>query len=180
MEIIQTRQQQLQTHLPDKLDFYRIANQRGLLKSTKAQRDYKLFLAGVEGENLVLEYLEEFGHPKWKVVQNMWMNYNGLIERDIILFTKLKVYIFEVKNYSRRFSYEKGASHIGDVEIDYNCVEQTRKAAVKIKHLIKSFSRKIEVEHAILFTNPDCHVAMDGCDPAGDSNCAALSFARIY
>jgi len=161
MKLLHTQLQKETAHLPTQLDFYRILYYRGSSYFSKKKKLYKSLQAGAEGEQLVIDKLKEYGRKHWIVLRNMWMNKNGQFESDIILITSHCVYVFEIKNYTGKFTYENGACLINNREIAHNCVQQARRNYVNIKDICSGLISPKRVKGALLFVGEDNDVEMN-------------------
>lgn len=150
--------QQATAYLPTQLDFYEILYTRGSSYFSKKKRLYKNLKAGAIGENLVLELLEEYGQRNWTVLRNIWMNKDGDFESDIILLTRFYVYLFEIKHYQKRFTYENGICYYGGREMPQNGIQQARRNCAFLKNICADIVPTEKVRGAILFTGSNCPV----------------------
>lgn len=155
MKIYQTNHQKEMAKYPSKLEFEEVAFRRGLLKTEKEMFNYYRTVAGEEGEKIVLEYLKKYGKNHWTVVNNLWQNYSGPLESDLILFTRNKLYVFEIKNYTGAFSYEEGSCKINGRPITSNPFHQVRRAATSLKNICLENGHAIAIQGAVIFVGID-------------------------
>lgn len=158
MIIKQTELQKASTHLPTQLDFFHILSQRGSAYFSKEKRLYYTLKAGAEGEATVLQLLKEFGRHHWVVLQNVWMNKDGNFESDLILITSHCVYLFEIKHYRKKFTYENGICYYDNNEMPRNGIQQARRNHVYLKNICLDIIPPEQVRAAILFTGKNCDV----------------------
>lgn len=152
MRIYQTDLQKEAAKRPTELDFYLVANRRQLLKTPKEKYKLNRLIAGAEGERIVLEYLKEFGEKHWVVLPNLWLNYFGNFECDLILLTNHKCYLFEIKNYKGDFLYKDGIIKIDGTQKNFNPIQQTRRNYRNLQEIINKVYPHVVVEGATLFT----------------------------
>lgn len=109
MEVIQTEKQKALNHIPTKLEVLREINkQEGIKQNKKLKEEYKRLEKGFKGEQELVKYLEEFGADYWKILRNVWLDYFGEFEIDLLLITGAGLYIFEVKNYTGKLELKNG------------------------------------------------------------------------
>lgn len=159
MRIYQTAYQQEVAKLyPTKLDFETIAHQRGLLKTKEEKLNYYQTVMGTQGEAIVLDYLQKYGKKHWVVMQNLWQNYSGRFEMDIILFTRHKSYTIEIKNYKRKFTYEAGKVKINGRTRSSNPFHQARRAYTNLENICLDHSYPTRFQGVVVFVGVDNHV----------------------
>ena len=108
--------------IPSQFDFLSAANQRGLLKTSSEKNLYRNLEVGAQGEQYVVDMLKKHGQEHWVVLQNLWMDIQGVYESDLILLTSRTPYIFEVKNYDGLFEYEDHRCFLNGNRLKDNCV----------------------------------------------------------
>src|SRR5699024_12575770 len=122
MSLYQTEFSKESNKLPSLLDFTRITHRRKLMDPKEGEYTLYRLEMGELGEQTVLDFIEKYGNKDWFVFQNVWMDYYGSYESDIILITKQAIYVFEVKNYDGDFEYVYGQSRINVYIYGSNCV----------------------------------------------------------
>lgn len=156
MQIYQTNLMQNNTlRKPSQLDYRRILRKRSLSRSKSEDFYTENLETGERGERILLDYIQKYGKEDWIVIRNIWLNYSGPFECDLILITKYKIYIFEVKNYTGKFTYENGVCKINDIERKSNCIEQTRSTTVGARNICHSLSSKMKIQGALVFVGVD-------------------------
>lgn len=158
MRIYQTKYQKELALYPTKLDFEMVAFQRGLLTTKKEKLNYYRTLAGVEGEATVLDYLQKYGRKHWVVIQNLWQNYSGPFECDLILLTRHKGYTFEIKNYKRIFFYKDGITKINGRVRSIDPFYQARRAYTNLENICLDQSYPMNFQGGVIFTGVDNHI----------------------
>ncbi len=146
--------------IPTQLGFLRAANQRGLLKTTKEQRLYNNLDRGAQGEQYVKNMLEIYGRKHWVIVENVWLDYYGVYESDLILLTSAAPYVFEVKNYDGTFEYRENRCFINENKLKENCIQQAEKALMNLQDLCTEVDRSIIAKGALLMVGEhnDVHI----------------------
>lgn len=124
-----------QTKEPTKLDVERIVYQRTFSPSRDDYYKLKNLEAGVLGEQTVFNYLKKYGLDDWIVVRNIWLNHGGPFEADLILLTNHGPYLFEVKNYSSEFIFEKGVSSFNGQINSGNPINQTSRNTINLQNI---------------------------------------------
>lgn len=151
MDFYQTALQMEEELFPTLLDFLQIAKQRGLPLTQKEKTQLYTLNAGEIGEQMAINLLQEFGQKDWLVMRNLWIDYSSEYESDIILFTKHKPYLFEVKNYYGKFVYDNGICTIDGKKLDSNPIFQAQKAHTNLQKITHEVFPKIETEGALVF-----------------------------
>ena len=133
MKLLQMKIQTQYSNQPTHLDLLREMTKRGALDNTAEwQEEFARLEKGVQGEQDALAFLQKFGEPHWTVLQNVWLNYYGEFEVDIMVFTRSGIYTFEVKNYSGLLEYETHQCKLNGRIIGQNPFSQTQKATRQI------------------------------------------------
>ncbi len=121
---------------PTKLDFERVAYRRSLYPSKQAYFSLTNEEAGEQGEEIVFKYLEKYGFDDWIVIKNMWLDYDGQFEGDLILLTNHGPYLFEVKNYQTDYKYENGVSTWNGNRYSGNPINQTIRNKINLENIL--------------------------------------------
>lgn len=130
---------------------------RNGLDKTLRQELYRLE-RGDAGEAYVMSCIEEFGDEDWHVLTNLWLDYYGKFECDLVLITAKQIYIFEIKNYDGHFEFRNSQCSLNGNKIGANPISQAQKAAILLQNLIDSAHLDIEVKSALIFTGEHSHV----------------------
>lgn len=146
---------------PTSLDIERILHQRNYSRTSEPNYKLRNLEAGEAGEQIVYNYLEDNGRKDWIGIRNMWLNYGGPFEGDLILLTNHKNYLFEVKNYNSTFTYEKGISKFNDRKNSGNPVHQTRRNTINLQNMCHEFSREITVQGVLVLVGIDNYVEIN-------------------
>src|SRR5699024_625820 len=110
MKNYQTEFQQKMAKQPNNLEFNSVAGRRGLITEKNEFDAFQRSISGCEGEQTVLDYFKKYGRRHWIVIPNLWMDYFGSFECDLVLFTKDKCYPLEIKNYFGNFTFKEAIS----------------------------------------------------------------------
>lgn len=138
------------SHVPKQVDFLRLAERRELLREKKDLSLYRNLSIGEQGEQFVLDTLNEFGHKDWVVLPNLWLDHYGIYESDLVLLTRHAPYVFEVKNYDGLFEYKDSRCSVNGNRIKENCIQQAEKALLNMKDICKGIDRSIHPKGALL------------------------------
>lgn len=158
MQIYQTDFQKAHTHVPSQLEVETIAYKRGLITSKKDIAAYRRNLAGYEGEQTIIEYLEKYGKNHWIAIPNLWMDYYGSFEIDLALFTSYKIHTLEIKNYFGDFIFKKGVSYLNEIQLTTNPLFQARRAQSNLQEIFKRKKVNVPVEGSLIFAGIDNYV----------------------
>lgn len=146
--------------MPSQFDFYQILNIRGSGYFTNQKKLYKSLEAGIEGEQKVLKYIQEYAPSHWTVLQNLWLRDFDRFECDLIVLTGNQVYVLEVKHYQGVLVYENGRCFYNGQETSLNPFEQIRTNHINLKRLCSRVSEGIDVKAAVVFAGDDHEVVM--------------------
>lgn len=156
--------------VPTNYDFQKILHARRDERFYK-QEDLYLFHrleAGVRGEETVVEYLKKYGHEHWVIIQNLWLDYYGTYESDIILITRTNCYVFEVKNYEGVLTYKSGICKLNDRILANDCVAQASRAQINLENLCIEASLNLQPKGILIFIGEnnwvDINTKVEGLD----------------
>lgn len=142
---------------PSLLDFSRIYTRRMKI-SNKECYLYKIKVAGLAGEDTVVDYIKRFGCEHWIVIRNMWFDDFGRCENDLTLITNTHCYVFEVKNYDHKYTHNNGVCRVKDKKVKNSPVAQARKNFLNLKKICREFSPHIQVKGALVLVAIDQEV----------------------
>lgn len=160
-----------------KLEILRELDKRGALDSKQQRELYQLEL-GSTGEERVLKWVQQYGESHWEILQNVWLSYFGTFECDVILFTKHKIYLFEIKNYSKQFKLRNGQCYLGGERVSHNPVSQAQKVFVNFENLMRNSNCFVPIETALIFVGEHCEVSVH--DAIQDVTILQLNQVRDY
>jgi len=164
--------------LPTELDLRKITTRRGLTVSWKDRAKLKNLEAGLAGEEIAIGYFKRMGKHHWVAIQNLWMDYDTGYETDLIIITNHCVYVFEIKNYIGKFSYNNGVCKIDDNKIKSDCVFQARRSYLNMKSICNQIAPGIKVKGALVFIGEDNQVDIQ--TPVEDIEVLQLTDFREY
>lgn len=141
--------------LPNQLDFDRSLARRQVDVDQRLLDSLKRFEAGLAGENIVVEYLREFGRKHWVIIRGLWLDDFGTSECDVVVLTGVGVHTFEVKNYIGDFVFENSACMLNGRKLKHNVVSQAAKAQATLKEVCQNYSRNVQVSGALVFVGID-------------------------
>src|SRR5690625_2582073 len=152
MEVIQTEKQKALNHIPTKLEVLREINKReGIKQNKKLKEEYKRLEKGFKGEQELVKYLEEFGADYWKILRDVWLDYFGEFEIDLLLITGAGLYIFEVKNYTGKLELKNGQCYMANGSIGHNPFSQAQKSLVNLKGIFKNKLNPSKIQGILTF-----------------------------
>lgn len=167
MKIIKTRKQVEVEKLATRLDVLRELNKREALDVALKGELYRLEQGHV-GEQFVLDAIEEFGQPHWRVMQNVWLEYYGKFECDLLLMTRAGICAVEVKHYSENFVYSGNQCYLNGNTIGHNAVSQAIKSSLNFQNMLADAGYRPAVKSGLIFTGEFCDVRID--DQVDDLN----------
>lgn len=136
--------------------------------SKKDEQLLERLRAGKMGEEIVLNYMNTFGARNWKVLQNIWVDYNGTFECDLILFTSNAIRLFEIKNYDGKFHYKDGSCFLNGLPLSSNSLSQTLRATINLENIAKEVSFPGKIAGSLLFVGEHNEVEIASSTPAID------------
>lgn len=156
MNIYTTKLASQQEKLPTKYDFEKILLSRQPIYADNRELENSFYRTkkGMEGEKKLLEFLQEFGRDHWVVFQNVWLNYYGHFEIDLVFQTRAKHYLFEVKNYEGGFSYKDGLCYLDGKKLSQNPVTQAQRAHLNFRNMCQYANFQTPVETILLLIGP--------------------------
>ena len=140
---------------PAKCDFLEVWIKRKEFVNQEVLNEFARLKRGMEGEKVVLDYIKKYGRKHWRVLPNLWLDYYGTFESDLLLLTRSGSYAIEIKNYNGFFQYNNGISKLNNREIGGNAIYQTRKAAKNLRDLIGMKFYKPNVQGVLVFVGED-------------------------
>jgi len=150
MKVLQTKHQIEKSKFPTKLDVLRELNKRNALNQ-ELQDELKRLEDGYAGEQAVLKMIEEFGEDHWVVMQNVWLDYYGKFECDLLLLTSAGIYPFEIKNYSGTFEFRNSQCLINGKRVGHNAIAQAQKVTINLENIIKQQFFDASIQGSIAF-----------------------------
>ena len=139
MKFIQTKKQQLLAPKPTKLEMLREINNRNGLEQHKPYKDLLYRLEkGQQGEERLINYLKKFGSPQWTALRNIWFEYYGEFECDLLLLTNTGPVAFEVKNYSGPLELQNNQCLQNGQPIGSNPFTQAQKVMLNLKKICQT------------------------------------------
>ena len=152
MEEIQTEVQRVFGQKLTRLEVLRELDKRGGLScDKKLQEEYLRLKKGVEGEQILVNYLRKYGQPHWKFLRNVWFDFYGEFEIDLLLITGGGLYNFEVKNYSGNLELVNSQCRINGHSVGQNPFSQAQKASVQLKEMLKQQAHSPNIQEVLLF-----------------------------
>lgn len=123
---------------PTEYDFKRIAIQRKLITAADELKQFQRIESGVKGEQIFSDLMKQFGLKNWLFGRNVWLHDFSDFECDYLLLTNHCVYVFEIKHYFGKFTYNNGQCTSRGVDITYNPINQAHNATTHLRNLLPS------------------------------------------
>ena len=158
-KILYTDQQQKDLLYPSRREVLKEIHKRDGLDSKLAD-DYKRLETGYQGEKLVLDYFKEFGQNHWIIMQNVWLDYYGEFEIDLLVVTNNRIYTFEVKHFSGNYEFKNNQCTRNGQRIGHNAISQAQKSFINTQNLFKRNGVHSVVNGGIIFTGDHCDVVV--------------------
>ena len=167
----------LKIQAPTKLEILRELEKRTALPEDLENERIRLE-AGDQGEQKVLSYLQQFGNEHWRILPNLWLDYFGKFECDLLLLTTARVYPFEIKNYAGQFEFRKNQCLINGKKVGHNAIAQAQKVSVNIKSILNDTSLSVNVQGAAIFIGSHNEVIIH--DPVEEIDIVQANQLRNY
>jgi hypothetical protein len=156
MKIIETAFQKDLGEMPTRLEVLREINKRGGLDNHRDLKgEWRRLEKGFAGEQLLLDYIEKFGESDWSVLRNIWLEYYGEFECDLLLATYTGLYGFEVKNYSRPIEIVNNEVWMLGEVMGKNPISQARNMASNLNKIFKHNSELPKVQGVLTLIGED-------------------------
>jgi len=133
---------------PSQLDYLRVLNNRGHKKDQYLLNSLE---KGNRGEEIVIDFLKQYGEDHWVILRNLWLDYNGTFEVDILLLTNHGPYVFEIKNYEGVFEYIDGDCFRDGTLLSHNPIAQAKRAYINVQTICSLFSRSLKAFGTLIF-----------------------------
>lgn len=150
MHILQTQRQIVRNEHPIKLEILRELNKRDALNEDLLS-EWQRLESGFAGEQKVLNFIQEFGEEHWAVIKNVWLDYYGKFECDLLLITNTKVHPLEIKNYTGKFEFQNNQCLINGKKISHNAITQAQKTATNLEQIFQNSNHNLTVQGALIF-----------------------------
>lgn len=156
MDVVLTNTQKLYKDTPTRLDLLRELNKRNaLIHNDDLQKELERLERGLEGERILIEYIEKNGEEHWTILKNVWFNYFGRFECDLLLLTTSGIYAFEVKNYSGTFELKNNVSTINGNAVGKSAISQAQNITTSLNKILHESINKLQLSGAVAFVNAD-------------------------
>lgn len=121
--------------------------------SSEEQQQLTRLRKGKEGEEMVVDFIQKYGHPNWMILRNLIFDEESTYEIDILVVGKMGCIAFEVKNYSGDFTYENGSCYYNQRPMTRDIVAQTRRIHLKNIQLFQRLHLNKNLYTALVFIN---------------------------
>lgn len=153
---ILTAKQKIFNKVPTQLDVLREIDKRNGLDRNKELKNELLRLErGYAGEQILVDHLEKYGEDHWVVLRNVWLDFYGGFESDVLLVTEAGLYTFEVKNFSGSFELKDNVATINNNEMAKDPISQGQKTLINLNNIFKHLPSRPHIEGSILFASAD-------------------------
>lgn len=121
--------------------------------SGKEEQELRRLQKGFEGEEVVADFLKNYGHPGWKILRNVLLNEESPFEVDVLVIGEMGLLALEVKNYEGDFTYDNGSCYYEKTQMTRDIVAQTRRIHLKLEQLAQRMRLVCNVNTALVFIN---------------------------
>lgn len=150
MEILQTEQQRALNELPTKLEVLRELNKREALNEdliTELEHLEREF----EGEQKVLNLIEEFGEDHWKVVRHAPVGEYGSNKCDLLLLTNSSIHPMKIKNYTGIFKFIGSGCQLNGEDFRFHPILETQYMTMDTKETLEWHNYSLNIEGTLIF-----------------------------
>lgn len=149
--ILYTEQQKNDMVYPTRREVLKENHKRNGL-SKKLVDEYNRLESGHKGEQLVWDYFKEYGNSNWTIMQNVWLDYYGEYEIDLLLITNSCIYTFEIKHFSGTYEFKNNQCIRNGQRIGHNAISQAQKSFINTQNLFKRNGFNQVIHGGIIFT----------------------------
>ena len=162
-KILYTNQQQIDMNNPTRREVLKEIHKRNGL-DRKLLDEYNRLEAGYAGEELVYDYFKKYGEKHWTIMRNVWLDYYGEYEIDLLVITNSRIYTFEIKHFSGVYEFKNNQCIRNGQQIGHNAISQAHKSFINTKNLFKrnGFHRVIHggclwQSYVLLYCHKHCY-----------------------
>lgn len=160
-----------------RLDVYKEIDKReGLDRESK--EELKRLEAGFLGENAVYNIIKEFGEDHWIIKRNVWLDYYGEFECDLLLITTNGLVTFEIKYFSGVYEFKNSQCTRNGNKIGHNAISQAQKSSIHFQNLLRHNGFDVEISGAIVFVGE--HFDIKVHDKVDDLNVLMINQLRDF
>ena len=152
MEEMQTMTQKSLIKYPTRLEIFRELDKReGLVRDKKLREEYVRLKKGAEGELALVHYLKKYGEEHWVILRNVWLDFYGEFEIDLLLITRAGLYAFEVKNYTGKLELVHSRCLMNGHTIGQNPFSQAQKVPIQLEKLFLHQPNPPKIQGVLIF-----------------------------
>lgn len=145
---------------------------------SKLISEFNRLEAGYDGEELVFDYLNQFGQSDWVVCRNLWLDYYGEFEIDLLLITDSRIYTFEIKHFSGVYEFKNNQCLRNGQKIGHNAISQAQKSFINIQNLFERNGFQQSIHGTVIFTGKHFDVKVQ--DEIADLTILTINQLRDY
>ncbi|HLR92382.1 MAG TPA: nuclease-related domain-containing protein [Atopostipes sp.] len=169
MKILHTEVQKSVIQKPTKFEVLREVNKRdGLHGFPKLAGEYERLNKGYEGEAMFIHFLKAYGANHWVILRNIWFEYFGEFEIDVLLITRAGIYGFEVKNYTGVLELQNNQCKRNGEVIGHDPFSQAQRIAANSSGIFKRLSNQWKIQTVLTFIGENnklkVHDSVDGIE----------------
>ena len=176
-KIIYTDVQQNDNLYPTRREVLKEIHKRDGLDQ-KLLYEFNRLEAGHDGESLVFEYLNQFGQNHWRVMKNVWLDYYGEFEIDLLLITDTRIYTFEIKHFTGVYEFKNNQCLRNGQKIGHNAISQAQKSFINTQNMFKRNGFHQSILGTIVFVGE--HFDIKVHDEVADLNIVTIYQLRDY
>jgi hypothetical protein len=84
-------------------------------------------------------------------MKNVWLDYYGIFECDLLLLTNTKVHPLEIKNYSGKFEFQNNQCLVNGKKVGHNSITQAQKVTTNIEQIFQQSHSNSPVQGTLIF-----------------------------
>ena len=161
MEEMQTMTQNSLIKYPTRLEiFCELDKREGLVRDKKLREEYLRLKKGAEGELALVHYLKKYGEEHWVILRNVWLDFYGEFEIDLLLITRAGLYAFEVKNYTGKLELVHSRCLMNGHTIGQNPFSQAQKVPIQLEKLFLHQPNPPKIQGVLIFIGENNRVEL--------------------
>src|SRR5699024_7760710 len=146
---------------PTRLEVLReLLKREGLEQDKNLREDYLRLEKGAEGEQDLVNYLEKYGEAHWVILRNVWLDFYGEFEIDLLLTTRAGLYAFEVKNYTGKLELVHSRCLMNGHTIGQNPFSQAQKVPIQLEKLFLHQPNPPKIQGVLIFIGENNRVEL--------------------
>lgn len=143
------------------LDFIQECYIRGLYtQDYQMTRKYQYLIRGHQGEKIMYDWLKRNLPPHTLIIHDIWMEYRGITQIDLLVLINNLIWIIEVKHYNGYFQYKDNVCSLNGYRMDKDQIAQMRNRLLIIEDIIKLSKKDFQIKGTMVFTHENSEISI--------------------